>query len=100
MSALLRARTAYSRKPVSLDGLSGCIKVAEENVERLGLQHHPMVVKAKSYVDDGYRIELSTHWKARRPYSKILLAKKEPSGQVTRVTVQNDGSVLEGWGLG
>jgi hypothetical protein len=99
MSALLRARTSYSRKPVSLDGLSGCIKVAEENVKRLSLENHPMVVKAKSFVDEGYKIELATHWKARRPYSKILLFKQDPAGQVTRVTVQNDGSVLEGWGL-
>lgn len=99
MRALLRARTSYSRKPVSLDGRLGAIKLADENVERLSLHEHPMVVRAKSFVAQGYNIELSTQWKARRPYSKVLLYKNESSGQVTRITVQSDGSVKEGWGL-
>lgn len=97
MRALLRMQTSYSRKPVSLDGRTGSVKLAEENVERLQLQNHPMVMKVREHISNGYKIELSTGWKDRRPYSKILLFKAQIDGAVDRLTIQEDGSVKDGW---
>lgn len=98
MTGLLRKITTYSRHPVSLDGRMGSLRVVQENIERLGLNDHPMVRKAGDYVKQGYLIQMPRDPKARRPYSKVLLYKNLGGTVFDRLTVQDDGSVKEGWG--
>lgn len=93
MTSLLQKVSRYSRTPVSLDGHLGSMKLNEETIRLLDLEDHPMVRKVKDYILKGYRIEMARDLKARRPYSKILLA--SPGGE--RITLQVDGSVKEGW---
>ena len=78
--------------PVSLDGLSGALKLEDEVVQELDLPNHPMVLKATRYVRDGWRIKPSRSPNARKPYTKVLLYKGQQ-----QLTVQIDGSVLDHW---
>jgi hypothetical protein len=98
MTALLRKVSSYSRTPVSLDGRVGSLKIAEENIKRLGLDDHPMIRKVRGYVAHGYKIQVSRDPKTRRPYTKVFLYRESAPGAGTeRLTVQADGSVKEGW---
>lgn len=92
MVALLRKVARYSRAPASLDGRVGCMHVDPEMVARLGLDQHPMVVQVRRHVADGWRIQVARDVKARRPFGKVFLLKGN-----TRVTVQADGAIREGW---
>lgn len=78
--------------PVSLDGLSGALKLEDEVVSKLNLPSHPMVVKVRRYVQDGWRIKASRGPNARKPYTKVFLYKA-----AEHITVQIDGSVLDHW---
>lgn len=96
-TSLLRAVTRYSRKPVSLDGRTGSMQVLPENIQALNLDQHPMVKKVRDYISKGYHIQVAQDVRARRPYSKVFLFKKEPGGHTDLVTVQVDGSIKDGW---
>ena len=78
--------------PTALDGLSGVLKFDEHVAKRLGLENHPMVRKVRTQVADGYRIKISRGPNSRKPYTKVFVHKGN-----NRLTVQIDGSVLDGW---
>ncbi|MBX9708386.1 MAG: hypothetical protein K2X61_10675 [Caulobacteraceae bacterium] len=78
--------------PTALDGRSGVLKMKACAVERLRLNQHPMVLKAREYVSDGWLIRASRGPNERRPYTKVFLLRG-----AERVAVQIDGSVLTDW---
>jgi len=94
MTSLLCRLTKYSRTPVSLDRRVGSMALSHEMIERLNLDQHPLVVKLRPFIEQGYRIQTDRDTKARRPYSKVFLYKP---GSGDKVTVQIDGSLKEGW---
>jgi hypothetical protein len=94
MTSLLVRLTKYSRTPVSMDRRIGSMELSQEMIRTFGLDSHPMIVKVRSYVESGYRIQVARDVKARRPYSKVFLWKP---GSDEKITVQIDGSVKEGW---
>ena len=79
--------------PVSLDGLSGVLRLNDDVAEKLNLPNHPMVLKTKQYIRDGWRIKPSRGPNARKPYTKVFMYKNQD-----QITVQIDGSVLDHWG--
>lgn len=81
-----------SATPTSLDGLSGVLGVNDDAASRLRLDEHPMVRKARALVAEGYRIRASRGPNSRRSFTKVFMHK----GQ-SRLTVQVDGSFLDGW---
>lgn len=78
--------------PQSMDGLSGALKLNDDIVERLDLRAHPMVLKVREYVSNGWRIKTSRGPNARKPYTKVFLFKGQQ-----QITVQIDGSILDHW---
>ncbi len=78
--------------PVSLDGLSGVLKLNDDVAEKLNLPNHPMVLKVKQHVADGWRIKPSRGPNARKPYTKVFMYKEQQ-----QITVQIDGSILDHW---
>jgi hypothetical protein len=90
-----RALTLVSKmhsKPVSFDGLSGMLKLEDRIVQKLDLENHAMVRKVREFVADGYKIKVSRGPNSRKPYTKIFMFKGP-----TQLTVQIDGSILDGW---
>lgn len=97
MTSLLSKITRYSRNPVSLDRRLGSMAVDETRAQQLGLDEHPMVVKVRGFIKQGYRIQLSRDDEtSRRPYTKVFLWRRARHG-LERITVQSDGSVKDGW---
>lgn len=96
MMSLLRIATHYQLKPVALDGRSGSMELTPEVRAALDLEDHPMVSRVRDFVEDGYKIFFQRDLSERRPYSKVLLYKKERSG-IHKIVVQADGSILDGW---
>jgi hypothetical protein len=72
------------------------LEIARQNAVMLGLEDHPMVKQVREFVNDGYQVMVSRDLKTRRPYGKVFLWKQEGE-QFRRVTVQQDGSVLNAW---
>jgi hypothetical protein len=70
----------------------GPLRVAQPIADRLGLEFHPMVLKVREMLEEGYQIVLSRESSHRRPYGKIFLYKNRD-----RITVQVDGSILYAW---
>jgi hypothetical protein len=95
-TALLAKATRYQRHPVSLDSQFGSMKITPQVARALKLEEHPMIRKAREYVNQGYRIRVARELTARRPYSKLFLYARARTG-TKQVTVQADGSVKEGW---
>jgi hypothetical protein len=94
--SLLRKATNYAHAPVALDKNSGVIKIRPEVVMQAELHHHPMVMKAREYVREGYRIQTTRGFAERRPFSRVFMYRKSNQG-VHKITVKSDGSVKEGW---
>lgn len=78
--------------PVSMDGLSGALRLNDDVVAKLDLKQHPMVLKTKEHVEGGWRIKTSRGPNARKPYTKAFLYKG-----AQQITVQIDGSILDHW---
>lgn len=74
------------------DPQTGAIKVAEAFVQRLALDHHPMVQAVRKLQGEGWRIQQSLGPNKRRPYTKVFLHRGD-----ARTTVQLDGSMLDHW---
>lgn len=96
MMSLLRIATHVRVQPVALDGRSGSIELTPEVRAALDLEDHPMVSRVRDFVEDGYKIFFQRDLTDRRPYSKVLLYKKE-AGEIHKLVVQADGSILDGW---
>lgn len=79
--------------PVSLDGRSGNLQVDPVIAGKLELDTHPMVVKVRQYIKDGWRIQVSRGANERKPYTKVFMFHRRGD----HVTVQIDGSVLDHW---
>jgi hypothetical protein len=97
MTGLLRKVSHYSLTPAALDGRAGSMGLDPAMAARLGLTQHPMVAKAKEFVDQGYLIQASREVKARRPFSRVFLYKIAEGGEVAKITVHLNGAVLDGW---
>lgn len=96
MMSLLRISTRYQLKPVALDGRSGSMELTPEVRQALDLDNHPMVSRVRDFVEDGWKIFFQRELNERRPYSKVLMYKKE-GRDIQKICVQADGSILEGW---
>lgn len=77
-------------------GGTNSLEIARQNAVLLNLDEHPMVRKVREFTSDGYQVMVSRDLKTRRPYGKVFLWKQH-DGQLSRVTVQQDGSVLSSW---
>lgn len=97
MMSLLRIATHYQLKPVALDGRSGSMELTPEIVKALDLDHHPMVARVRDFVEDGYKIFFQRELNERRPFSKVLMYRKD-GRNMHKLIVQSDGSILDGWG--
>jgi hypothetical protein len=75
---------------------SNSIEIARQNAVMLNLDDHPMVKQVREFLNDGYQIMVSRDLKTRRPYGKVFLWKQD-GDQFQRITVQQDGSVLNAW---
>lgn len=84
--------SVMSNRATSLDHRLGTLKIDGQIREQLDLDRHPMVMKAKEYIKEGYRIELSLGSNRRKPYTKIWLFRG-----LSKLTIQIDGSVLDHW---
>ena len=81
-----------TNRATSMDRRSGNMLLDADMVRRLHLHDHPMVLKVKGYIGEGYRITVSRGANHRKPYSKIFLSKGDEE-----ITVQIDGSLLDRW---
>ncbi|MTH94678.1 hypothetical protein [Roseibium sp. RKSG952] len=98
MTTFLRLISEHTNQPSALDGRSGALSVTYENIESLKLESHPMVIRVRKFLDDGWKIFFDYKAKQRRPYSRVRLYKTRGE-YVTKAIVQSDGSVLDGWNL-
>jgi hypothetical protein len=97
-TGILRAMSQRFRKPVSLDGRSGTLALNGDVAVDLKLEDHPMVREVRRRVSEGFVIQPSRGMSTRKPFGKVFMYKTNRR-KVERVTVQIDGSVLEGWGM-
>jgi hypothetical protein len=81
-----------ANRATSMDRRSGNMLLDEDKVRRLHLDDHPMVLKVRKYLDQGYRITVSRGATSRMSYRKIYLSKGDDE-----ITVQIDGSRLDHW---
>lgn len=75
-----------------IDPQTGAIQVAEEVVQRLALHEHRMVKAVRKMQAEGWQIRQSLGANKRRPYTKVFMYRGE-----ARITVQQDGSMLDHW---
>ncbi|MCO6416082.1 hypothetical protein JYK14_07845 [Siccirubricoccus sp. KC 17139] len=94
---LLRQAVEYSRTPTAIDGDSGALTVRPDVRRRLRLDEHPMVVAAKRFVAEGYRIAVAREPTARRPFGRAWLYLPLDETRAVRVTVHANGAAAEGW---
>lgn len=71
---------------------AGSLRVSRDAVRRLRLAAHPMVVKVRQLIGEGYQVRVSLGPNARKGYGKIRVWRDDD-----RRTVQIDGSVKDGW---
>ena len=81
-TGLLRKATRYTTEKTSIDLRHGSMLMDQKVIDTMDLDHHPMVKKVTD----------------RRPFSKVFLFKQKGRIATNQITVQIDGSVLEGWG--
>lgn len=74
--------------------VGGPLLVADEVVEALALDSHPMVLKVRAQQAERWRIRVSLGPNERRPFTKVFMFR---DGE--RITVQIDGSILDHWVL-
>lgn len=74
--------------------IDGSLRVAEEVVERLALESHPMMLKVREQQAERWQIRVSLGPNERRPYTKVLMFR---DGE--KIIVQIDGSILDHWVL-
>jgi hypothetical protein len=75
-------------------GVAGPLRVAEDVVEALGLDSHPMVLKVRELQAKRWQIRVSLGPNERRPYTKVFMYRDSE-----RITVQIDGSTHDHWAL-
>ena len=96
-TGVLRAITAYFRKPVAFDGRSGSMKLDDAVVLDLVLDKHPMVKEVRAKIAEGYLINPSLGVGTRRPFWRVFMFRQEGTDITDRITVQGDGSIKRGW---
>lgn len=97
MTSLLNKITRYSRAPASLDRRAGNLSIPRTQASVLALDDHPMISKVKTYIQEGYKIQVSRDPRTRRPFGKVFMYRRNRNGILDRLTVQSDGSVLSTW---
>lgn len=97
-TALLRQITRFYRKPSSLDGRTGNLKLSDDVVAHLELEKHLMVVEVRKQMRRGYLIQSSRGIGTRRNFGKIYMFRLNSDNLVCdRITVKGDGAVKHGW---
>jgi hypothetical protein len=97
-TGMLRALTHYFKKPVSLDGRTGHLKLDDEVIRDLALDSHPMVRKVREKIAAGYFIQPSLGLGTRRNFWKIFMFKLNADNiPFGHIIVQGDGSIKDGW---
>ena len=96
-TGLLRIFSKYLKKPVSLDGRSGNIKLDPRVVQDLDLDNHPMVIEVRKRIAQGYFIQPSRGFGTRRNFWKVFMFKLANDVVTHPITVQGDGAIKEGW---
>lgn len=95
---MLRQISRPFKKPSSLDGRQGDVKVVEDAVRVLRLRFHPMVVAVKERISNGYLIHPNPSHTSRRPFTKIYMFKLDAHGAMCAQLIINlDGSTKPGW---
>jgi hypothetical protein len=97
MTGILSKITRTSRKPTAFDQRGGTLAIAKKNAQALGLDDHPMVKQVRDFVNQGYNIQVSRGLRTRRPFGKVFMWRRDRTGALEHITVQNDGSVLNRW---
>lgn len=95
-TALLGFISEGSEGPPSFGRGLGPRRIKPEVASRLNLDDHPMVVKTRSCIKEGYRIALSLGSTDRRPYTKVFMTRRAERDD-EEIIVQIDGSVLDHW---
>jgi hypothetical protein len=94
----LRHITRYSRKPTSLDGRTGNLKICEDVVAHLELERHTMVAEVRSYMRRRYLVQSSRGIGTRRNFGKIYMFRLNSDNLICdRITVKGDGATKYGW---
>ena len=70
----------------------GSLRIAQDVVQRLGLDEHPMVLMVRQKQAEGWRMRPSLGPNHRRPFTKVFMYRGDD-----RLTVQIDGSILDHW---
>lgn len=96
MTSLLRSMTVVRPEPTSLDGQHGSMKINPLVGRAIRINQHPMVLKTKEFLAEGYLIAGSRDLKSRRPFSRVFLYRDTPQGQY-KMTVHSNGAIQEGW---
>ncbi|MBB5744814.1 hypothetical protein [Brevundimonas variabilis] len=72
--------------------VAGPLRVADDVVEALALDSHPMVLKVREQQAARWQIRVSLGPNERKPYTKVFMSR---DGE--KSTVQIDGSILDHW---
>lgn len=96
-TAALRTITQYFRRPVALDGRTGNIRLDDRAVADMQLDQHPMVNEVRAKLAQGYLIQPSRGFGARRPYWRVFMFKLAGDRISEKITVYGNGSVKSGW---
>ena len=85
------------RKPSSLDGRAGSIRVRENVAADLKLEQHNLVKEVHSQIARGLVIQPSRGFGTRRPYFKIFMFRPSDDRTGSPITVKIDGAIKQGW---
>lgn len=98
MQTLLVRLTSYQRTPAAIDGNGGSLKVGDETIDHYELKTHPMVLKVRECIAQGFRVHQNRDIKGkeRKPFSKVFLSRATPAG-VEKLTVNIDGYTKNSW---
>lgn len=89
----LAVMTSFFKGPLP-EPKVGPIVINPDVLEFLDIEAHPLVKKVNEFYRRGYRINVPGG--ERRRYSAVRM-EGAINGKRSRITVQSDGSVLEGW---
>lgn len=99
MANLVRTRILITRlTPYHSQNNIGVVQLAKLiYVEWFEIESHPMVLKTRELLAQGFKRN-NLYWQnGRRQYGKVFLHRVESCGRVTRYTVLESGAVRDGW---
>lgn len=96
--ALVHLSHTY-RKPASLDGRIGEVKLSDEVAADLALEAHAMVQEVRNRMREGFLIQGSRGFATRNGFHSIFMFRPASRGEpLKQITIRLDGAVKQGWG--